>query len=216
MWSCLKTEPLSDTTPPLSAFCLSQLVPPFQPQVTSETDTRYFDEEFTAQTITITPPEKCKCTFTVIYCTEMTLPAASVSLACLHGTGSKHQLQMKTVLVLDTLNIWGVGITAVKVCKDNRTVHKWNILMFSCLCFYRRWGRDGCSRQRAKASFPTVLLLGQWPRVSSSPARQYRPHLWPFWGKRVAILGKKNKNKKTPVSPLFLLLCLLAEGEKSF
>ena len=37
-----------------------QLLPPFKPQVTSETDTRYFDEEFTAQTITITPPEKCK------------------------------------------------------------------------------------------------------------------------------------------------------------
>ncbi|XP_077024601.1 RAC-gamma serine/threonine-protein kinase isoform X4 [Tamandua tetradactyla] len=36
-----------------------KLVPPFKPQVTSETDTRYFDEEFTAQTITITPPEKC-------------------------------------------------------------------------------------------------------------------------------------------------------------
>uniref|UniRef100_A0AAY4AAV9 non-specific serine/threonine protein kinase n=1 Tax=Denticeps clupeoides TaxID=299321 RepID=A0AAY4AAV9_9TELE len=35
-----------------------KLVPPFMPQVTSETDTRYFDEEFTAQTITITPPEK--------------------------------------------------------------------------------------------------------------------------------------------------------------
>uniref|UniRef100_A0A4W6G8G7 non-specific serine/threonine protein kinase n=2 Tax=Carangaria TaxID=1489904 RepID=A0A4W6G8G7_LATCA len=35
-----------------------KLVPPFQPQVSSETDTRYFDEEFTAQTITITPPEK--------------------------------------------------------------------------------------------------------------------------------------------------------------
>uniref|UniRef100_A0A7N6AZY0 non-specific serine/threonine protein kinase n=1 Tax=Anabas testudineus TaxID=64144 RepID=A0A7N6AZY0_ANATE len=34
------------------------LIPPFKPQVTSETDTRYFDEEFTAQTITITPPEK--------------------------------------------------------------------------------------------------------------------------------------------------------------
>lgn len=41
-------------------FGLFQLVPPFKPQVTSETDTRYFDEEFTAQTITITPPEKCK------------------------------------------------------------------------------------------------------------------------------------------------------------
>lgn len=37
-----------------------QMVPPFRPQVTSETDTRYFDEEFTAQTITITPPEKCE------------------------------------------------------------------------------------------------------------------------------------------------------------
>ncbi|CAG6016654.1 unnamed protein product [Menidia menidia] len=35
-----------------------KLLPPFKPQVTSETDTRYFDEEFTAQTITITPPEK--------------------------------------------------------------------------------------------------------------------------------------------------------------
>uniref|UniRef100_A0AAQ4PKD3 non-specific serine/threonine protein kinase n=1 Tax=Gasterosteus aculeatus aculeatus TaxID=481459 RepID=A0AAQ4PKD3_GASAC len=35
-----------------------KMVPPFRPQVTSETDTRYFDEEFTAQTITITPPEK--------------------------------------------------------------------------------------------------------------------------------------------------------------
>uniref|UniRef100_A0A8C2UH07 Non-specific serine/threonine protein kinase n=1 Tax=Chinchilla lanigera TaxID=34839 RepID=A0A8C2UH07_CHILA len=35
-----------------------KLVPPFKPQVTSETDSRYFDEEFAAQTITITPPEK--------------------------------------------------------------------------------------------------------------------------------------------------------------
>lgn len=35
-----------------------QLCPPFKPQVTSETDTRYFDEEFTAQMITITPPDQ--------------------------------------------------------------------------------------------------------------------------------------------------------------
>uniref|UniRef100_A0A8C7YLS3 non-specific serine/threonine protein kinase n=1 Tax=Oryzias sinensis TaxID=183150 RepID=A0A8C7YLS3_9TELE len=35
-----------------------KLVPPFKPQVTSETDTRYFDDEFTAQSITITPPDK--------------------------------------------------------------------------------------------------------------------------------------------------------------
>lgn len=37
-----------------------KLLPPFKPQVTSETDTRYFDDEFTAQTITVTPPDKCK------------------------------------------------------------------------------------------------------------------------------------------------------------
>uniref|UniRef100_A0A667ZRN2 non-specific serine/threonine protein kinase n=1 Tax=Myripristis murdjan TaxID=586833 RepID=A0A667ZRN2_9TELE len=35
-----------------------KLIPPFKPQVTSETDTRYFDDEFTAQTITVTPPDK--------------------------------------------------------------------------------------------------------------------------------------------------------------
>uniref|UniRef100_A0A7N8Y662 non-specific serine/threonine protein kinase n=1 Tax=Mastacembelus armatus TaxID=205130 RepID=A0A7N8Y662_9TELE len=35
-----------------------KLIPSFKPQVTSETDTRYFDDEFTAQTITITPPDK--------------------------------------------------------------------------------------------------------------------------------------------------------------
>ncbi|NWR40536.1 AKT2 kinase, partial [Tachuris rubrigastra] len=33
-----------------------KLVPPFRPQVTSEVDTRYFDDEFTAQSITVTPP----------------------------------------------------------------------------------------------------------------------------------------------------------------
>lgn len=37
---------------------LKKLNPLFRPQVTSETDTRYFDEEFTAQTITLTPPDK--------------------------------------------------------------------------------------------------------------------------------------------------------------
>uniref|UniRef100_A0A8C1FB59 non-specific serine/threonine protein kinase n=1 Tax=Cyprinus carpio carpio TaxID=630221 RepID=A0A8C1FB59_CYPCA len=35
-----------------------KLIPPFKPQVTSETDTRYFDDEFTAQTITVTPPDQ--------------------------------------------------------------------------------------------------------------------------------------------------------------
>uniref|UniRef100_A0A3Q0SSH5 non-specific serine/threonine protein kinase n=1 Tax=Amphilophus citrinellus TaxID=61819 RepID=A0A3Q0SSH5_AMPCI len=35
-----------------------KLTPLFKPQVTSETDTRYFEEEFTAQTVTLTPPDK--------------------------------------------------------------------------------------------------------------------------------------------------------------
>ncbi|XP_036133461.1 RAC-gamma serine/threonine-protein kinase isoform X2 [Molossus molossus] len=45
-----------------------KLVPPFKPQVTSETDTRYFDEEFTAQTITITPPEKSRVQAPLKFC----------------------------------------------------------------------------------------------------------------------------------------------------
>lgn len=44
----------------LGSFPL-QLLPPFKPQVTSEVDTRYFDDEFTAQSITITPPDRCEC-----------------------------------------------------------------------------------------------------------------------------------------------------------
>ncbi|XP_032084135.1 RAC-beta serine/threonine-protein kinase isoform X2 [Thamnophis elegans] len=38
-----------------------KLLPPFKPQVTSEIDTRYFDDEFTAQSITITPPDRYDC-----------------------------------------------------------------------------------------------------------------------------------------------------------
>ena len=31
--------------------------PPFKPQVTSDTDTRYFDQEFTGETVELTPPD---------------------------------------------------------------------------------------------------------------------------------------------------------------
>jgi serine/threonine protein kinase len=34
-----------------------KIVPPFKPQVTSETDTRYFDSEFTGESVELTPPE---------------------------------------------------------------------------------------------------------------------------------------------------------------
>ena len=33
-----------------------QITPPFKPQVTSETDTCYFDEQFTKEPVTLTPP----------------------------------------------------------------------------------------------------------------------------------------------------------------
>lgn len=50
----------------VSLLVSQQLVPPFKPQVTSETDTRYFDEEFTAQTITITPPGQGSTSFACV------------------------------------------------------------------------------------------------------------------------------------------------------
>jgi len=53
-------ERSTECIPPLCSCLSPQLIPPFKPQVTSETDTRYFDDEFTAQTITVTPPDKCK------------------------------------------------------------------------------------------------------------------------------------------------------------
>jgi RAC serine/threonine-protein kinase len=35
-----------------------QIEPPFKPQVTSDTDTRYFDSEFTGESVELTPPEE--------------------------------------------------------------------------------------------------------------------------------------------------------------
>ncbi|XP_022244766.1 RAC serine/threonine-protein kinase-like [Limulus polyphemus] len=34
-----------------------KVTPPFKPQVTSDTDTRYFDQEFTGETVELTPPD---------------------------------------------------------------------------------------------------------------------------------------------------------------
>jgi len=34
-------------------------MPPFKPQVVSDTDTRYFDSEFTGESVELTPPD-CK------------------------------------------------------------------------------------------------------------------------------------------------------------
>lgn len=38
-------------------FCVwFQIQPPFKPQVSSDTDTRYFDEQFTKEPVQLTPP----------------------------------------------------------------------------------------------------------------------------------------------------------------
>jgi RAC serine/threonine-protein kinase len=36
---------------------LRKIVPPFKPQVTSDIDTRYFDTEFTGESVELTPPD---------------------------------------------------------------------------------------------------------------------------------------------------------------
>ncbi|XP_077918933.1 RAC-beta serine/threonine-protein kinase isoform X3 [Halichoerus grypus] len=61
-----------------------KLLPPFKPQVTSEVDTRYFDDEFTAQSITITPPDRF---FSSALCqTHLSGPSSPASriLSCPH------------------------------------------------------------------------------------------------------------------------------------
>ncbi|KAK3858823.1 hypothetical protein Pcinc_024773 [Petrolisthes cinctipes] len=35
-----------------------KLTPPFKPQITSDTDTRYFDPEFTEESVRLTPPDQ--------------------------------------------------------------------------------------------------------------------------------------------------------------
>lgn len=39
-------------------FFFLQIPPPFKPQVNSDTDTRYFDSEFTGESVELTPPEQ--------------------------------------------------------------------------------------------------------------------------------------------------------------
>lgn len=49
----LLTIALSSTS---TSLFLNQIEPPFKPQVTSETDTRYFDQVFTGESVQLTPP----------------------------------------------------------------------------------------------------------------------------------------------------------------
>ena len=49
-------SPLFVLTPVFGFLSHGQIPPPFKPQVTSDTDTRYFDELFTGETVNLTPP----------------------------------------------------------------------------------------------------------------------------------------------------------------
>lgn len=40
-----------------SLYSFIQITPPFRPQVTSDTDTRYFDTVFTGDSVELTPPD---------------------------------------------------------------------------------------------------------------------------------------------------------------
>ncbi|XP_003738050.2 RAC-beta serine/threonine-protein kinase [Galendromus occidentalis] len=42
---------------PWERLLARKVTPPFKPQVTSDTDTRYFDQEFTGESVKLTPPE---------------------------------------------------------------------------------------------------------------------------------------------------------------
>ena len=39
-------------------YLFSQIPPPFKPQVCSDIDTRYFDSEFTGESVELTPPDQ--------------------------------------------------------------------------------------------------------------------------------------------------------------
>lgn len=47
-----------------------QILPPFKPQVESETDTRYFDQEFTGESVLLTPPNQTSAVGTLSSITE--------------------------------------------------------------------------------------------------------------------------------------------------
>lgn len=155
--------------------CLSQLVPPFQPQVSSETDTRYFDEEFTAQTITITPPEKCKPPLSVcgaimerftLTCMNRALFFVRLYGGLLSSSGSNGQWVLSTYLIWVCVSVDDED--GMDAADNERRPH---FPQFS----YSASGREWAFPPRQSVLFPFVAI----------------------WGKHVAILGKEYQ------SPLF-------------
>ena len=55
-FSAVKTHPFFNTIN-WSDLEKKRVTPPFKPQVMSDTDTRYFDSEFTGESVELTPPD---------------------------------------------------------------------------------------------------------------------------------------------------------------
>uniref|UniRef100_A0A3B4DV68 non-specific serine/threonine protein kinase n=1 Tax=Pygocentrus nattereri TaxID=42514 RepID=A0A3B4DV68_PYGNA len=90
-----------------------KLVPPFKPQVTSETDTRYFDEEFTAQTITITPPEKCEFKSNSFYSPQPPPHVFEIKHICRHFAGVRRKPRISKMVKKPSLLL--VKVTGTKL-----------------------------------------------------------------------------------------------------
>ena len=56
LFSAVKTHPFFNSIN-WSDLEKKRITPPFKPQVVSETDTRYFDSEFTGESVELTPPD---------------------------------------------------------------------------------------------------------------------------------------------------------------
>lgn len=132
-----------------------QLSPPFKPQVTSETDTRYFDEEFTAQMITITPPDQGE---------GRAFPSAPPGARAHHPSALPSAGGRPRPAALGKAAFAGwrprqEGLAG----RGGEPAGRWGLAGARALSRPARARRrqHGGRGQRAEASLPPVLLLGQ-------------------------------------------------------
>ena len=81
---------------------LLQIEPPFKPQVMSETDTRYFDSEFTGESVELTPPDADGPTdiSTITEVDETTFPGFSYQVSLPEGPHQVGSLSLNPALHL--------------------------------------------------------------------------------------------------------------------
>ena len=86
---------------------LLQIEPPFKPQVMSETDTRYFDSEFTGESVELTPPDADGPTdiSTITEVDETTFPGFSYQVGLPEGPHQVGSLSLNLALHLTLTEI---------------------------------------------------------------------------------------------------------------